>query len=74
MEIIKSYPEGTKRKLQDLCSGTVIICSPNTYMILKHKHDGKCDLAELTSGYIMNDVDLDTYVIVPQSAKLHITI
>lgn len=41
MEIIKSYPEGTKRKLRDLCSGTVIICSPNTYMILKHKHDDK---------------------------------
>ncbi len=74
MEIRKSYPEGTKRKLRELVSGTVVIYSNATCMILKHIHDGKRDLVELTSGYIMNDVDLDTYVIVPTSAELHITI
>lgn len=74
MDIIKSYPEGTKRKLRELPPGTVIIYSNATCMILKHIRSGKRDLAELSSGYIINDVDLDTYVILPQSAELHIKI
>lgn len=74
MEICKSYPEGTKRKLRELVSGTVVIYGNTTCMILKRIHDGKRDLVELSSGYIINDIGLDTYVEVPRSAELHIKI
>ena len=74
MEIRKSYPEGTKRKLRELPSGTVVIFSTNTCMLLRGFYNGKRKLVELSSGYIIDNVDQDTYVEVPHSAELHIKI
>lgn len=74
MEIRKSYPEGTKRMLRQLVSGTVVIYSSVTCMLLKDFHDGKRRLVELSSGYIIDNIDEDTYVTLPESAELHIVI
>lgn len=74
MEIRKSYSEGTKIKLRELQSGTVVIYSCWTCMILRDFHDGKRKLAELSSGAVIDNIDSDTYVEVPHSAELHIKI
>ena len=74
MEIRKSYPEGTKRMLRQLVSGTVVIYSNATCMLLRDFHDGKRRLVELSSGYIIDNIDEDTYVTLPESAELHIVI
>lgn len=74
MEIRKSYPEGTKRKLRELVPGTVVIYSTSTCMLLRDFHDGKRKLVELSYGGIIDNIDSDTYVEVPQSAELHIKI
>lgn len=72
MDIIKSYPEGTKRKLRELTSGTVVIYSTSTCMLLRGFHEGKRKLVELSSGFIIDNIDQDTYVTLPQQAELHI--
>lgn len=53
MDIRKSYPEGTKRKLRQLLSGTVVMYSDATCMLLRDFHDGKRKLVELSSGCIL---------------------
>lgn len=55
-------------------SGTVVIYSDVTCMLLSDFHDGKRKLVELSSGHIMDNIDQDTYVTLPQSAELHIVI